>query len=190
MTHRAGLDETRVIQAAAALADAESLEALTLATLATHLGVRTPTLYHYVNGLDGLRRDLALLGKRELARTLGHAVMGRSGAIALEELARAYRAFAHAHPGQYAASQRAAAAEDTSMREAEAEVVAIVLRVLAASEQQRDTAIHQVRLIRSALHGFVALEMSGGFGLPQDVEETFRRLLSVIVLIGTKEEDA
>ncbi len=187
MTHRVGLDVQMVIQAAADLADAEGIEVVTLATLASRLGIRAPTLYHYVNGVDGLRRDIALLGKRELAHTLGQEVMGRSGSEAVEAMARAYRTFAHAHPGLYAASQRASAPQDTPLREAEAEVVDIVLRVLAVPEQERDEALHRVRLIRSILHGFVSLEMNGGFGLPQDVDETFRRL--VIVLIQAAKKD-
>ncbi|MGB8345946.1 MAG: TetR family transcriptional regulator, partial [Ktedonobacteraceae bacterium] len=74
MAHRAGLDQRTVIQAAADLADKIGLEEVTLATLAARLGIRAPTLYHYVNGLDGLRSALAVLGARSLARLLGEAV--------------------------------------------------------------------------------------------------------------------
>ncbi len=41
--------------------------------------------------------------------------------------------------------------------------------------------IHMVRILRSALHGFVSLELGQGFGLPLDLDETFRRLLDLIV---------
>lgn len=187
MVHRAGLDVQSVIQAAADLADQEGIEEMTLAMLASRLGIRTPTLYHYVNGLDGLRQNLALQGKRELARVIGIAIMGRSGSDAVEAMAIAYRAFAHTHPGLYAAAQRASMPEDTAMREAEAEVVGIVLRVVAPSEAERDASIHMVRLLRSILHGFVSLEMNGGFGLPQDIDETFRRLVLTMIQITQKE---
>lgn len=180
MAHRAGLDQQTVIQAAAELADTTNLEEVTLAMLATKLGIRTPTLYHYFDGLDGLRRELALLGKRELARILGRAVMGRSGDQALEAMATAYREFALQHPGLYRALQRAATPEDSVMLQAEAEVVEITLRVLAPLHLEREETIHTVRLWRSLLHGFVSLELDGGFGLPQDIDETFHRLLHVI----------
>ena len=36
------------------------------------------------------------------------------------------------------------------------------------------------RAVRSALHGFVTLEAAGGFGLPQDVEESYERLVDVL----------
>jgi hypothetical protein len=37
--------------------------------------------------------------------------------------------------------------------------------------------IDAVRMLRAALHGFVALEAAGGFGLPQSVDGTFTRLV-------------
>ncbi|HLG75251.1 MAG TPA: WHG domain-containing protein [Ktedonobacteraceae bacterium] len=187
MTHRVGLDRQMVIQAAAELADANGVEQVTLATLAARLGVRTPTLYHYVDGLDGLRRELDLLGTRELARTLGRAVMGRSGDEAIEALALAYRTFAQTRPGLYAAGVRAADPEDRELLEAEAEVVEIALRVLVVSQPDRDDAIHTVRIWRSMLHGFLSLEQDGGFGLPQDVDETFRRLVLLMIQAARKD---
>src|SRR6266705_1677878 len=93
MAARAGLDHTTVVQAAATLADQQGLEAISLATLAAQLGVRTPTLYHYVDGLPGLRRELALLGDRELAARLGRAVMGKAGADALGIVLQALAAY-------------------------------------------------------------------------------------------------
>jgi hypothetical protein len=37
-----------------------------------------------------------------------------------------------------------------------------------------------VRTVRSALHGFVSREASGGFGLPEDVDASFQVLLDVL----------
>ena len=104
---RQGLDRARVVAAAAALADAEGLDAVTLARVAADLGVRPPSLYVHVAGLGALRREIALLGLRELAAAMRAAAVGRSRADALAEVARAYRAYAHAHPGRYAATVRA-----------------------------------------------------------------------------------
>jgi hypothetical protein len=43
-----------------------------------------------------------------------------------------------------------------------------------------DEAIHATRVARSALHGFVSLEVNGGFGLPQDVGRSFERLVRAL----------
>src|SRR6266568_2442851 len=57
MSHRAGLDRSTVVEAAARLVDEEGIEQLTLARLAERLGVRTPSLYNHVAGLPGLKHD-------------------------------------------------------------------------------------------------------------------------------------
>lgn len=180
MAARAGLDQSIVVQAAADLADQQGLEAVSLATLAAQLGVRPPTLYHYVNGLPGLRRELALLGTRELAARLGRSVMGKAGDEAILALAHAYRAFVNDHPGLYDATVQSADPADAALVEAQSEVVDIALRALSAYHLANEDAIHAVRMLRSLVHGFATLERSGGFGIPLDIDETFDRLLRIL----------
>jgi AcrR family transcriptional regulator len=167
-----------VVQAAAALADAEGYEAVTLARLATELGVRPPSLYNHVEGLEGLRRELALCGLRELGRRLSRATVGKSGDAALTALADAYRRFAHERPGLYPATLRAPDPDDTAVNAAAEEVLAVILAVLAGYGLQGADALHATRGLRSQLHGFVALEVAGGFGLPLDLDESYRRLVA------------
>jgi AcrR family transcriptional regulator len=181
MATRAGLDHETVVRAAAALADQYGLEEVSLAALAEQLGVRTPTLYHYVDGLAGLKRALALLGLRELGLRLGRAVMGKAGDDAILALAQSYRGFVKEHPGLYAATVRAWP-DDAELGAAGQEVIEIALRALAAYQLQGEEAIHTVRVLRSALHGFATLESAGGFGMPLDVDETFRRLIQTMLL--------
>jgi len=176
------LDRAAVIQAAADLADAAGLEQVTLARLAEHLGIRAPSLYNHVDGLPGLRRDLALLGLRELGARLARATIGKAADEAVAALAQAYRAFAHEHPGVYAATIRALDSNDQEGQVVAQAVVEIVLAVLASYGLQGEAAIHAVRGLRSALHGFVTLEASGGFGIPLDLDESFRRLVQMLIL--------
>lgn len=181
MATRVGLDREMVVQAAAELADSKGLEEVSLATLAARLGVRSPTLYHYVDGLAGLRRELALLGTRELARRMGRAVMGQAGNEAVRALAHAYRTFVNEHPGLYAATVHAAEPDDTVLQGVQTEVVDIALRALSAYHLSQEEAIHVVRMLRSLVHGFATLERSGGFGIPLDIDETFEKLLHVFL---------
>jgi AcrR family transcriptional regulator len=177
---RAGLDADAVVAAAAALADAEGLEALTLARLAGRLGVRSPSLYAHVGGLADLRRRVAARGARELAARLQAAAAGRAGADALAAVADGYRAYAREHPGSYAALQRPPAAGDEEGVAAAGAVVDVVAAVLRGYGREGDDAIHAVRIVRAALHGFVALETGEGFGLPLALDETFARLVAVL----------
>jgi AcrR family transcriptional regulator len=175
---RAGLDAEAVVAAAAGLADDEGLHQLTLARLAAALGIRTPSLYSHVDGLGDLRARLGARGAHELAGELATAAAGRSGADALRAVAAAYRAYAHAHPGTYAAMQVVSDREDNQA--AAAAAVGVFLAVLAGYGIEGDAAIHAVRAVRSALHGFVALEREGGFGIALSLDESFATLVEMI----------
>jgi AcrR family transcriptional regulator len=177
---RAGLDSERVVDTAAAIADAEGLDGVTLARVAGGLGVRAPSLYNHVDGRAGLRRALALRGVRELTAALRDAAVGRSGTDALAATARAYRAYARAHPGLYAASVAAPAPDDAEHQVAAAETVDVVYAVLRGWRLEGDDAVHAARAFRSAVHGFVLLEATGGFGIPVDVDASFERLVATL----------
>ena len=180
MTPRLGLDTEAVVDAAEKLADADGLEALSLAAVAEHVGVRAPSLYVHIGGLDDLRRRLAIRGARRLAAALQKAAVGRARDDALGAVAQAYRAYASDHPGTYAALQRAPQPDDAKARAAAAEAVDVFVAMLRGYCIEEDDAIHATRIIRAALHGFVSLEAGQGFGLPLDVDETFGRLTAVL----------
>jgi AcrR family transcriptional regulator len=177
---RAGLDSEAVVAAATALADAEGLEAVTLARLARDLNVRPPSLYVHVGGLEDLRRRVARRGAEALAAALGAAAAGRAGGDALAAVARAYRDYARAHPGTYAALQRTSNLRGAETAAAAARVLDVVAAVLRGYGLEGDDAVHAIRIVRAALHGFVALEAEEGFGLDLDVGDSFERLVAVL----------
>ena len=172
---RAGLDAEAVVAAAAGLADADGLEALTLARLARRLGVRAPSLYAHVDGLPDLRRRLAARGVRELTAALQEAAAGRAGGDALTAVAAVYRAYARAHPGTYAALQRAPLLDEPA-----AQLVGVVVAILRGYGLADEDAVHATRIVRAALHGFVSLEAEEGFRIPLELDETFARLVAVL----------
>jgi AcrR family transcriptional regulator len=177
---RAGLDTEAVVAAAARLADADGFESVTLARLAAELGVRSPSLYAHVDGLDDVRRRLGARGAAELAEALGRAIEGRAGFDALHTVSHAYRTYARSHPGSYAASQRSRdLANDEAADAAGEAAVRVGLAALRAYGLEGDDAIHAVRMLRVMLHGFVSLETGGGFAMAQSADETFERLIGL-----------
>ena len=109
---RAGLTAERVIAEAAAVADEVGLDRLTLAAVAQRCGVSLPGLYKHVSGLDEVRRGISLLGVRELTSVGARAAAGVTGIDALYAISAAYRSYALAYPGRYAASVLAPAPGD------------------------------------------------------------------------------
>jgi AcrR family transcriptional regulator len=174
---RAGLSREIVVAEAARVADEEGYERLTLAAVAKRFGVAVPSLYKHVHGLDALRRGLAVLAIRELSEALAAGANGREGKPALRAMAHAYRDYAREHPGRYAATLRAPDPSDRDATSAAQSLLATVFSVLAGYDLTGTGAVHATRALRAALHGFVALQAAGGFGMPQDVDRSFERMV-------------
>jgi AcrR family transcriptional regulator len=182
MARRRGLEKGDVIRAACGIADSAGLDGVSLAAVAGRLGIRSPSLYAHVAGLEGLRRELALAAAAAMGESFEAAVSGRSELEALRALAYAYRDFATRHPGLYAAAQRAVKpGEDDELYEALAAVVAPVFRSFAEVGIDAIDQVHLTRAFRSALHGFVMLERTGGFGMPESVDQSFTRLVDLLI---------
>ena len=172
---RAGLSEARVIDEAEQMADEVGLSSLTLAALADRLGVRYPSLYKHVDGMDGLQRSIAIRAKNELAGTLARATVGRARGDAIISLSYAYRNWALQHPGRYAAAQRVPTPGDTEAEAADWASVEIIGDVLAGYDLHGDDAIDATRVLRAALHGWVTLEAT--FVHPANIDRSFDRLV-------------
>lgn len=182
MGRKIGLTQADVVEAGAQIADAEGLEAVTMASVAARLGVRSPSLYAHVAGLNGLRRLLALRAADALGGALREAAGAQRGLDALRAMAFAYRRFAGAHPGLYAAAQQAVRpGEDEALYRALARSVAPAFQALEQAGVRESDRVHLARGFRAALHGFVALERSGGFGMPESVAASFEGLVELLL---------
>jgi len=181
MAKRVGIDKDAVVRAAAKIADDHGWDALTLARVAKKLRIRSPSLYNHVGGLEGLRRELKLLALRDLNVTLSRATIGKSRDDAVRGLAAAYRAFVKRHPGTYAATMVAAPKNDPAMEAAASNIVETILSVLSGYGLDRREGLHAIRALRSTVHGFAALEIAGGFGIPLDVDKSFEWLVSALL---------
>ncbi len=181
MSHRVGLDQVTVVEAAVKLVDEEGLEQLSLGRLAERLGVRTPSLYNHVAGLPGLKRDLALYCLRDLLDRILCTTIGKSRAEAIFALADSYRAYARETPGRYAFTLQAPAADDQEWQAIVQQIVDVLRAVLAPYRLSEEEAIHAIRSLRSIVHGFSSLEVAGGFGMPIDLDASFHWLIHLFI---------
>ena len=182
MGRKAGITIQDIVDTAAAIADRDGLASATLSAVAAELGIKTPSLYNHVAGLAGLRRQLALHAASELTDAFASATNGLEPREAIRSAASAYRSFAAEHPGLYAALLPAPTQdEDPELYQAmgaPVEVLADKLAVLGMGEEQ---AIHVIRGLRALLHGFSDLEAKSGFGMPVDLETSFRRVVDLMI---------
>ena len=175
---RAGLSTATVVDLALAVVDERGLDALTLASVAGRAGVATPSLYKHVRNLDALRQKVSAAATAELAEAMSTAAAGRAGADAVRAVADAYRRYALTHPGRYPATQALPDPADPGHVAAGERAVGTIYAVLRGYGVHGQDAVDATRALRSALHGFVSLEISGGFGMPHDVDRSFARLVT------------
>jgi AcrR family transcriptional regulator len=181
MSPRKGLDLTTVVEAAAAIADEQGIQEVTLASLAHKLGVRSPSLYNHVNGLKGLRNQLAIYGLGKLTDAINGSLEGKKGDEAIHAIAAAYIAFARKHPGLYELTLRSPDADDPAYAASGQALVELLVDRLSFYKLDRETSIHIVRGFRSIMHGFAAIEQKGGFGMPQPIDKSLNIIIQTYI---------
>ena len=177
---RIGLTAGRLTEAAAELADERGLEQVSISGLARSFGVKDASLYSHVRNLRQLRVRIAMLGAVELTDRIGLAVAGLAGRDALIAFANAYRGYALAHPGRYAATQMRIdpdEIDDSRGLRRSVELTHGMLRGYGLSEPDITDA---GRLLRATFHGYIQLELAGGFAHPREVDDSWARSLEAL----------
>lgn len=177
---RAGLSTQRLIDAGAELADEVGFDQATLSALARRFDVKVASLYSHLKNSHDLRTGIALLALEQLADRAAEAMAGRAGKDALAALGNTFRDYAREHPGRYTAAQYRldpqAAAASAGVRLSQ--LTRAVLRGYDLAEPEQT---HAVRLLGSAFHGYVALELAGGFShSAPDSQESWSRSLDAL----------
>ncbi|MEU3888281.1 WHG domain-containing protein [Streptomyces sp. NPDC029041] len=178
---RAGLTPERLVAAAVELADEAGLEGVTLSALARRFGVKDASLYTHVRSLKDLRTRMALLAGGEMTDRIAEAVEGRqTGRDTLAAFATAYRAYALEHPGRYAATQIRIDPELVANSPAMRRTADVTYGMLRAYGLEEPDLTDAVRLLRSTFHGYCALESTGAFGAPRDVQVSWDRAIDAL----------
>ncbi|MEU2264273.1 TetR/AcrR family transcriptional regulator [Streptomyces sp. NPDC019645] len=177
---RAGLTTERLVRAGAGLADEVGFDQVTVSALARRFDVKAASLYSHLRNSQALKTGIALLALEELADRAAEALAGRSGKDALTAFANVYRDYAREHPGRYDAARfrldPEAAAAGAGRRHAQ--MMRAILRGYDLAEPDRT---HAVRLLGSVFHGYVSLELAGGFShSAPDSQESWSRSLDAL----------
>jgi AcrR family transcriptional regulator len=177
---RPGITPERLTTTAAELADEIGFDHLTLSAVARRLGVKDPSLYAHIRNVGELKVRVALLALEELADAASAALAGRAGKDALVAFANAYRDYAKAHPGRYAAAQFELDTE-TAFKSAaprQSQMTRALLRDYNLPEPDETDAI---RFLHGTFHGYVSLERAGGFRhTPRGADDSWAWTLDTI----------
>lgn len=161
-----------IVAAGVDLVDAAGVEGLTMSAVATSVGVRAPSLYKHVAGRAELIRLIAESVVGQLGEALRDATDGKDARSDLIAQAGAFRAFANSRPRSYGLVFSPVPEEwrpSQEILEAASQPVLETVRALTGPERGLDGA----RLVTAWAHGFVTMELAGGFRLDGNLDGAF-----------------
>lgn len=170
---KVGLDKQTILETAATMADESGIASVTLKALADRLGVKSPSLYKHISGLEELNTQLMLYGWQQLEMVTTKAAVGKAKDDAIIAMCHAYRDFVMEHTGLFEAMQWYNMYLSPEHLKATEGVVAVLFQVLAAYDLTETQKVHVVRSLRGFLQGFLDIECHGGYGNPVPTTDTF-----------------
>jgi|TARA_B110000438_G_scaffold250956_1_gene255096 AcrR family transcriptional regulator len=180
VARKRGISRSDVVAAGLFILDDEGPDALSLAAVAGRLDIRPPSLYAHVDGLAGLRRDLAHAATIEFGEVLRDSVLGRSGSDAVRSFAWAYRKWATGFPGRYEMTLLPIETDDNERRTGARLALGAVKAVIRGFGLDNDRAVLAGRSLRSAMDGFSRLENANNMG-GGDHDAAFAFLVDLLI---------
>lgn len=190
---RTGLDQKKIVEIAAQLANEDGMENITLKRIAEELGIQTPSLYNHVKSLDDLRKHLMLYGWKQLEEKLLLSVVGVSGYDALRAMCYGFYEYAVSNPGVFGTMLWYNKFQDEEMQDVTKRLFEVLFKVMRQLKLSDETINHLIRTFRGFLEGYALLVNNGAFGNPISIRESFdlsvEVLLNGIKALEQKEED-
>lgn len=178
---KAGLGKNMILNTAVKLADEKGIAYITIKSLAEKLGVKPPSLYKHISGLDELNQELMLYGWKLLEEEMMRSAVGKSKDDAVIAMCYAYRNFVALHGGLFEAMQWYNMYKSERHLQATERIVSLLFQVFDAYDLREEQKVHAVRMLRGFLQGFLSIESHNGFGNPLNVNDTFDFSLKIFL---------
>jgi AcrR family transcriptional regulator len=178
MVVKKSLTPAAVVEVALGVVDEHGPQGLTLAAVAQRCGVVTPSLYKHVASLGELKTLVGVRVLEDMTEQFTAAALGRSGDDAVTALMHAYRAYVAAHPKRYAALPMDPMHDPVQLAAGQ-KLIGVMFATLRGYGMEGPVAVHATRRLRVLVHGFASIESAGGFGLPEDLDETYDQLIQM-----------
>ena len=174
------LDQSTLVAAAADLADSDGWSSLTLSAVAARVNRHVSSLYSHVDGLDDLRRRVALLALEELSDQVWRSALGRSGGEALTAIATVERDFSRTHPGRIAAVTAFIGDADPEFRARGTRLAEPIRATLAGFGLDADQVAIAHRVFSASVRGLVQSEIATRAGR-RDADEALDQTVALFV---------
>lgn len=175
------LDKAIILDVAAKMTDEKGIANITLKSLAEELGVKSPSLYKHIKGLDELHKELMLYSWKLLEKDMMKAAIGKAKDDAIIAMCYAYRNFVKLHGGLFETMQWYNMYKSDEHLQATDELVSILFQVLDGYDLLEEQKVHIVRMLRGFLQGFLSIENHDGFGNSLTIDDTFDFALQILL---------
>ena len=178
---RVGLDQITVITRAAQLVNQMGMEQVTLKMLAESLGVKSPSLYNHIEGLDDLKKQLMLYGWSQAEEQILHSVIGLSGYDAVKAMCFAFYDYALKNPGVFDVMLWYNKFQDDETEQATSGLLTVIFKITKSLNIPDTYCFHLIRTFRGFLEGFFLLVNHGSFGHSLPMADSFGLSVSILI---------
>ena len=170
-----------IVAAAREILEEDGLEAVTMARVASRVGVRAPSLYKHLHDREALLVAMVADAADELGAIVTAATVAPDDAPSrVTAVADAYRAFARRTPRAASLLYMDFGPDLTLPQARLAEAARPVVELAGAIAGERD-ALPAARVLTAFVHGFTSMESAGAFRMGGDVDEAYRLGVAAIV---------
>jgi len=171
-----------IVDAARSLLEEQGLDRVVMSAVAERVGVRGPSLYKHVADRSALIRAVGDAVTADLHAILDREMSTGDPAADLRALAVAYRAFVHDNPNGYgllfAHLEPGLQPDADAVADLGRPIVAAVARLTGG---QGPAALEAGRTFVAWAHGFVSMELAGGFRLGGDLDAAYAAGIDLIL---------
>lgn len=167
-----------LIETAWRLVETEGVDRLSLNRVATAVGIKAPSLYNYVANKAALVKAINTLTLERLFAALEDAISEmKTPNDKLMALARAYRAFAHAHPTTYTLAFTTIEATKRPDHDKQLRMVLPLQAVVAQITGEADS-LPAMRGLLALIHGYAMLELNQQLQRGGDLTATYEQVVA------------
>lgn len=175
------LDRDLVVMKAAQMVNKKGLEQISLKMLASELGIKSPSLYNHVSGLDDLKKQLMIFGWKQMQEQITQSVIGVTGYDALKAMCYAFYNYAADNPGVFNVMLWYNKFQNDEMAEATSGLLSIIFKIVSTLNLPEEYGFHLIRTFRGFLEGFSLLVNNGSFGHPLPIRDSFELSLNILI---------
>ena len=178
---RKGLTMEEIINAATSLVEEKGYDNFSLRELASRLDVKPASLYNHTSNVAQITNAVGHFALDTLCEELKKSQKGANGKEKLLNVANAYRKYALNNRELYKVIVNMPSYNDDSLLKEGRSILKELYLTLDEYNLTHEEKIHFARAYRSAMHGFVSLEMNGYFQNEPNTDESYRFMIVALI---------